>query len=204
MLHNSKDESVCRCPWCGKEINFLERKVYTSKQCPHCNKIHRQYFFNKQFWMVELPLIVSMSVLIFLKLFLTIIPMIIILYGFVKIPKPLIRYELEPDNSMKKHFIAKITFHKHISYTDKLKSCFVEKIVYPICFVDENDTPISHMVCVCVDSYKRKTKTAELSFLPLGEKFDDVESGLKFYIFDKGEKIGEGKVIQLYNQGKTA
>lgn len=68
-------------------------------------------------------------------------------------------------------------------------------VLFPICFVDENDIPTSQVGVVrFVKRYGLFWKGAEVFLITDFIKPEAIEEGQKFYIFNEKKRIGEGIV----------
>jgi len=68
------------------------------------------------------------------------------------------------------------------------------KEIFPICFVDECDKPISPMICVSVEEIKwdKRNCNCTIYFLKYGNADREYENGTKFYVFYDEQRIGSG------------
>lgn len=197
MYLNKKNTNTDRCPWCG-EIN---NNIFRFARCRECNKKYYYSYYTTSFLLIELPILFLTAIIFVLLLEHLILSILTFVIGFAFLylspTHPLLKRSNNKQELIKQtSFKANISFYKELNYRVKINSIFLKDRIYPICFVNDDDEPISQTVCVCVENYNRKAKTAELSFLPLGNKLDRDICDLKFYIFDIGKKIGEGKCIE--------
>ncbi len=176
-----------RCPWCGEIIKgrFFQRGHY---HCPNCGNYSRIY---RSGWIYGLGAIVGFAFIIFLKYVLAIYSVLIFwtIYSIICVVLPL---EMET-----KHFIprkksdARFTLIKDFSLV-KRKLLFSEKQLFPICFVDINDKPISHTLCISVEDVKfisSESFDANIKFIPISNFNVDFHKGDKFYLFHDSERI---------------
>ena len=176
-----------RCPWCGEIIKgrFFQRGHY---HCPHCGNYSKIY---RSGWIYGLGAIVGFAFIIFLKYVLAIYSVLIFwtIYSIICIALPL---EMET-----KHFIprkkgtANFTFIKDFSLI-KRKILFSEKRIFPICFVDINDKPISHTFCISIEDVKfisSESFDANIKFIPISDRNIDFNKGERFYMFYNNEKV---------------
>ena len=168
-----------RCPWCGEIIKgrFFQRGHY---HCPHCGNYSKIY---RSGWIYGLGAIVGFAFIIFLKYVLAIYSIFIFwtIYSIICIALPL---EMET-----KHFIprkkgtANFTLIKDFSLI-KRKILFSEKRIFPICFVDINDKPISHTFFISSESFDANIKS-----IPISDRNIDFNKGERFYMFYNNEKV---------------
>ena len=176
-----------RCPWCGEIIKgrFFQRGHY---HCPHCGNYSKIY---RSGWIYGLGAIVGFAFIIFLKYVLAIYSVLIFwtIYSIICIALPL---EMET-----KHFIprkkgtANFTLIKGFSLI-KRKILFSEKRIFPICFVDINDKPISHTFCISIEDVKfisSESFDANIKFIPISNFNVNFHKGEKFYLFHDSERI---------------
>ena len=170
-----------RCPWCGEIIKgrFFQRGHY---HCPHCGNYSKIY---RSGWIYGLGAIVGFAFIIFLKYVLAIYSVLIFwtIYSIICIALPL---EMET-----KHFIprkkgtANFTLIKDFSLI-KRKILFSEKRIFPICFVDINDKPISHTFCISIEDVKfisSESFDANIKSIPISDRNIDFNKGERFYMF---------------------
>lgn len=71
-------------------------------------------------------------------------------------------------------------------------------MIFPVCFVDEQDKPVTHTGCVRLcKKYFVLFQGAKLRLVTEVIDAGKVREGMKFYIFNKGERIGEG-IVEKY------
>lgn len=176
-----------RCPWCGEIIKgrFFQRGRY---HCPNCGNYSKIY---RSGWVYGIGAIVGVGLIIFLKYMFAIYSLLIFwtIYSVICTALPL---EMET-----KHFIprkksdARFTLIKDFSLV-KRKLLFSEKQLFPICFVDINDKPISHTLCISVEDVKfisSESFDANIKFIPISNFNVDFNKGEKFYLFYDSERI---------------
>lgn len=176
-----------RCPWCGEIIKgrFFQRGHY---HCPNCGNYSKIYKYG---WIYGLGAIVGLAFIIFLKYVFAIYSIFIfwIIYSIICIALPL---EMET-----KHFIprkkgtANFTLIKDFSLI-KRKILFSEKRIFPICFVDINDKPISHTFCFSIEDVKfisSESFDANIKSIPISDRDIDFNKGERFYMFYNNEKV---------------
>ncbi|MEE0600355.1 MAG: hypothetical protein UCO74_04365, partial [Ruminococcus sp.] len=69
---------------------------------------------------------------------------------------------------------------------------FSEKRIFPICFVDINDKPISHTFCVSIEDVKfisSESFDANIKSIPISDRNIDFNKGERFYMFYNNEKV---------------
>ena len=172
-----------RCPWCGEIIKgrFFQRGHY---HCPHCGNYSKIY---RSGWIYGLGAIVGFAFIIFLKYVLGIYSVLIFwtIYSIICIALPL---EMET-----KHFIprkkgtANFTLIKYFSLIER-KILFSEKRIFPICFVDINDKPISHTLCISVEDVKfisSESFDANIKSIPISDRNIDFKKDFICFIIMK-------------------
>lgn len=198
-----------RCPWCGEVVEDIRSKKYNIKECGGCG--HEYTYHNDGalskisdflgiFWIVIAAL--SMSNIL-----------IAIIYGILFVLAKLficknITYERYDDSDIKydiKKHKAKFTFDQNnVSSWDYIKTRIFlsEKSIVPICFADENNYPLSHVICICMEGTRIISKTKYeciFSFLPQSDVSYDVSKTRDFYLFDGNRKrVGKGSIIPEY------
>lgn len=176
-----------RCPWCGEIIKgrFFQRGRY---HCPSCGNYSKIYRYG---WVYGLGAVVGLGFLVLMKYVFPIYNVFLFwtVYSVICIALP-----LEMDT---KHFVprkkgdARFTLIKDFSLF-KRKILFSEKQLFPICFVDANDKPISHTLCISVEDVKFLSSgsfDANIKFIPISDFNADFHRGEKFYLFYNSEKI---------------
>lgn len=206
-MNNNEKYNTHRCPWCGELGKYPERHARHTNpvRCRHCDNEYSIYQINSIFFLFEFtpPFILCWALH---ERFHPVIIVLIFAFWVCILkyyPEKPLRRECDGNSYRKKHpveyskdFKAKIRFHKNkMCFYQKMYCLFPKKHIYPICFIDENNTPVSSTVCVLFEKYNRFKKKGTLSYLPLGEKFENVEKGMKFYIFDDKKIIGEGVTL---------
>ena len=69
---------------------------------------------------------------------------------------------------------------------------FSEKRIFPICFVDINDKPISHTFCISIEDVKfisSESFDANIKSIPISDRNIDFNKGERFYMFYNNEKV---------------
>lgn len=179
-----------RCPWCGEIIKgrFFQRGHYHCTHCGNYSKIYRSG------WIYGLGAVFGLGVIILMKYVFSIYSLILFwtIYSITCIALPL--------EMASKHFVprkksnVKITVMKKIPLI-KRRLLFSEKKLFPICFIDDNNNPISHTLCISVEDVKfisSNNLCANIKFIPLSDFNADFHKGTKFYLFHDGEKVGCG------------
>lgn len=95
------------------------------------------------------------------------------------------------------HFIpqkkskAKFELLHDISFL-KRHILFSENQMFTICFVNSENIPISHMLCISIEDVKfnsSKLFNAGIKFIPISDHNVDFHKDDKFYMFYNSEKI---------------
>lgn len=195
-----------RCPWCGEIIN-RKKSYFNTNRCDNCGNNYKAYRKS-----IRYLVLFSISVILLIATFIMELPICSFAFLAVMGINELI-ISLCPYVKDSEHYIVQKRQYATISIYDKVISkirfsrlLIVENQILTICFVSENNTPLSNMICVSLENIKWKQKSRNLTcvfaYLPLG-KLDRVYSELtKFYIFFNNEKIGEGnlgKILSGFN-----
>ncbi|MDF2612118.1 MAG: hypothetical protein K0R92_3592 [Lachnospiraceae bacterium] len=196
-----------RCPWCGYEEKWYEFGfAFTgSGQIARCKSCKKTYRKKKSHWLFII------NFLIFLISYFTFdgsldnsifmgTSIALLFFTFVKLP-----FIKENEGPWYKSVetnekTAKVRI-KWFSYKQRgLIFCNYRVwngYILPICFVDLQNNPISHMWCIKIDKIKRKGKTAnaDMNYI-LSEAPDGLlVTGNQFLIFHKKHNIGRGEII---------
>lgn len=181
-----------RCPWCGEIVpeKFFPFAGYVCPSCGNRSKLHLfggVYLF---LFSIGILLLIALDHFFSIKS----VWLIVILFAFTALTLP-----LETDS---RHFVpqkkSKAEFTLlHDMFVLKKKIVFSEKRIFPICFVDDNDVPISHMICCSFEDTKFSEKnraTASVKFVPLSDHKVDFPSGTKFFLFIEETRAAEGRL----------
>ena len=99
-----------------------------------------------------------------------------------------------------KHFVPRrkaaisVTLLREYSFFKK-RYIFSENRIFVICIVDDNEVPISHMLCVSTEDVKfisQKMFESNMFFIPMMTNNAEFSKGTKFYVFDEKDKIAYG------------
>lgn len=203
-----------RCPWCGEIYNYSgfsspRSKIVICEKCKKygCHSLGRLRLISIFFNIVALICLFSMFIL-YKKIDLKII-IFFCIYSYTHssalsclYSEPYERYSLGKWNKnlysypFPKVALANITWESfRITNISWLKWKVVEKTILPVCFIDDENMPISLTYCIVVESSKvLKKNHSQLEFHFLLEEAPEelLEAGKRFYIFNERIKIGEG------------
>lgn len=202
-----KKNNIKRCPWCGSKVDKLGLKNQTIKKCLKCN--HKYTYGDtgfgdsngKKYIRLALRLIafICLTLSVFNPIFYVLMLILTALsfaIGYDELNYT--RYD-DSERFTYKKYIAEIRFNS--DYTKKeIKLLLSNDNIFPICFVDNNQQPISNDICISVEDAKKTHDNLfefTLSFLPLSEvKYSINEFNVKFICYDNGIIVGEGKVLK--------
>ena len=195
-----------RCPWCGEVYQKMKKEhiprssnMYYCEKCGHLGK-----------WKIPSRFVIA---LIGILLFVTIIfdasnRYLIIasfwglswlfIIGGVLYP-PVYRYtRFEEEKPPREISLCEAKIHWYSSKEGGIwlsRIRLISGVLFPICFVDENDIPTSQVGVVrLVKRYGLFWKGAEVFLITDFIKPEAIEEGQKFYIFNEKKRIGEGIV----------
>ncbi len=209
-----------RCPWCGELISFDET-VLTShglnKNIWNCKSCNRLITFR-----VTFVCILSIFMGILLSLF-SLHSFFFIAISFISISyikSPYIKYEGYTDLSIIRRKKEDVSSEPMNWYTDyynlKKEGPFIpvyirwyafkegglwfprlriwNGYIFPVCVIDEQDTPASHMYCARITQIKfyEGGIKASLQYLDPEAPLDILKLHKKFYLFNANKKIGVG------------
>lgn len=198
-----------RCPWCGARYDeepehpheFVKGNFLGAygEFCWNCGKWARYHIFS----MGLLVLFVLVPTLLSLP-----IPRAVAFWSAVIVSIPFFHrtlYYREPDYG--KYLTPderKLCTARFRWYSVKeggiglLRLRIYNHIIFPICFVDRHDRPITHTGCVRLcKKYFFLFQGAKLRLITDAIDAKKVGEGMRFYIFNQGERIGEG-VVEKY------
>ncbi|MCM1227342.1 MAG: hypothetical protein NC320_07960 [Clostridium sp.] len=199
-----------RCPWCGEIVKKIICNKYGIKTCGNCgNKyiahngtVSKIFVLFSVFWGIIAVLSINHISIAFI-------------YGFFYIcicvlSEKIITYERYNDDSIRfsiKKYSAKITFEHDDKFSTeyiKARIFLSDKAVIPICFADENDKPLSHVICINMEDTRRISYTeyeCVFSFLPNSHVNCYAYKTCDFYLFDGDRKrIAKGRILDEYNR----
>ena len=202
-------KKIYRCPWCGESTKSNKKGSYIyGMKCNSCNNKFVVYRKNIKYILLlfAVVLLIILSIIFDMPYFsffsiaaLFVNELILSICPYVK--------ESEHHVIQKRQYAKINLYNKAISHISFPKLEIVENQIFTLCFVDENDTPISHMICAAAESikwYKKQRKCkCILAFLPLGKLDEPYPADTKFYIFYNDKKIGEGitgKILESMNE----
>ncbi len=189
-----------RCPWCGEYVKSPGDRYFKVKKCPYCNNKYTNYtksFVNTVFINPYLAVVISISFLAIFGL-ISMVPYFVIMgvllvVGFFL---PSMPFEKESNDYVDElQNKAEIIFYSAAESGLKYIRIIVKnKEVFPICFVDENNKPLSPMIYVSTEDIKWQERECNctMNFLQYGNIDKEYRPGTRFYIFYNNKKIGEG------------
>ena len=202
---------IHRCPWCGADRCFGTAVPFTRYyyiKCSKCGQTYvpdRRHFSFFVYLLLILIVMFSFSIMNMPMICITIISSLVVIF-FVGDNCPYIK-ESNKFVTQKRQFAELNIYAREISHIYFHKYNIVENQIFTLCFIDENDPPISHMICAATESikwYKKQSKCkCILAFLPLGKLEEPYPADTKFYMFYNDKKIGEGitgKVLEGMNE----
>ena len=209
-----------RCPWCGEEYDTelcdTAKTDDTILFCDKCAKYGKQNYK----WKMRILIVVWLCFLVFATshnkapvgfyyMIAVVLPTMVIHMIIAALYKntPVYRYHMEYKNIFHNEFLlchANIEWYSlHKGGIGFPKFRIWNGMTFPVCFVDDNDIPVSQVGVVrFVKRYGLFWKGAELLLITDFIKEDEVKEGQKFYIFSARERIGEGVVT--YNGNGVA
>lgn len=188
------NDNVHRCPWCGNFVsiknigNFITKENCCSFCNHHCNrKISKYTFF---LILIGCLIIISFSIRAYIVLpFMFLIECILahfnLVGSFVKSIK-----------SLEKPFPTKGYKVKITLFPNQLKRQLLNDMVIPIVFINKVGNPMSSICCVRIENGKwtKEFLECDLKLLEFGEV--PQEETNKIYLYNKGEIIASGTIIQ--------
>lgn len=179
-----------RCPWCGEELDIHPGRKY---YCHKCNNESRACLYGWVYLVGAVLVFISFIALHrYFKLSFALGMMI--WYGFIGLVLPL---EIDSKKYVpRKEAQVSVKLLREYNFI-KRRYIFSENQMFVICFFDENETPVSHMLCVSLEDVKfgsAKEFTSSIKFVPLSDNNVDFAKGTMFYIFDGKEKIAVGEL----------
>lgn len=197
-----------RCPWCGVPYDEIPEQPHDylkengfgidGKPCKSCGKWGRYYpdmgtivFF--AFYMILLPLH---------------IPSIVSIFGFLIISLLFVGktpYYRHPDFGKyltpEEPKLCTVTIHWYSLHDGGIgfpRFRIYNHIIFPICFVNRNDQPVTHTGCVRLcKRWFIFFKGARLRLITDRIDPHKIREGMKFYIFNQGIRMGEG-IVKTY------
>lgn len=180
---------IKKCPWCGNDIP-VNMGTFGEYSCEHCKK---KSYVKRDGWSYWLPALVSLIFFLALRSIFA-VPSLILIYLaglFNSYYAPLKRsfQKYVPVKSAAATFELK---EKTSFFSKKLK--LVEDSVFFICFKDENNKPISHMLAISIDDIKisKQKITCTLNFMPECEFNTYFFADTLFNLYDDKALIAEG------------
>ena len=196
-----------RCPWCGEVYSKSEKKyLLGSSHLFYCEKCERTGSRKIPFRTTFMIIIASL-LRVFLdefgiesRIFISAVYWIVVLAGiYLSVNTPYYRYtRLEEGKPPREKSLCEAAIHWYSAKKSGLyfpRIRIISGMTFPVCFVDDNDTPVSQVGVVrFVKRYGLFWKGAELLMITDFIKENEVKKGQKFYIFNARERIGEGIV----------
>ncbi|WP_044976124.1 hypothetical protein [Ruminococcus sp. HUN007] len=186
-----------KCPWCGNDVFMLSTYSSTKKKCDCCG--HNYTYCDDSKACKAQKLSVGLMILCMFVVPFNFLPFIVVFFlSFYVSCYLFIPYERmdDTDKFMIKKYVSIITMYDIIKINPRKILSYYN--IVPICFIKDNDIPISNDICILIESSKKigpNEYECIFSFLPLSSvKFDIKEPNTKFIVFDNHEKVGEGIV----------
>lgn len=185
-----KYDNKHRCPWCGNKLpDFLNENT-----CPKCKHTVKIFSHTKTYIGLIIGFSIIFFVLFILELFLPCCIFfemgIILLVAIYKLSIP---YRIDDGTKISKQ---KAMIH---IYPNKQSDILFPRLIirknkiFTLCFVRDDNTPISQIICVFLEDIKIHHRDLDLtlSYLPFGKLDNKYCSDSKFYIFLRENKIGK-------------
>ncbi len=196
-----------RCPWCGERYDTRkgnkkpEEKDFNidrfARYCHVCGKWGKEYTFT-----FNVLVVIAISIVVFLLIenttaeFLVLLPFYLLLVGNQPV------YRQKYDGTVLTPEEETLCYVNVRWYTLKEGGVGIPRLrignhrIMPICFVDKNDNPLTQVGCVRLCKryflFYQNMKIRQITDVIEKER---IHKGDKFYIFNGGEKIGEGIVV---------
>lgn len=207
-----KLSSERRCPWCGEVVDNIRNDMerYHTKECACCGKKYSFYYKNNIFLFSDIIfvlLIIGIAFTMIKKWFPIILCLIFVIVEILL--QSMNPYEMYDDEGIPimKRYKAIFNFNsENFSAVEllKIRLFLMEKSIIPICFADETDNPLSHVICISVESARKISKTKYeciFSFLPLSPFSYDASKTRDFYLFDGDRKrVAKGRMTAEYSK----
>ncbi len=187
-----------KCPWCGNDVFMLSIYSSTKDKCDNCGHYYTYCSDSKASKVQKLSfalLILCMFIVPF-----NCLPFIVVLFLlFYVICYLFIPYERMDDTNkfMIKKYVSVITMYDNVKINPRKILSYYN--IVPVCFIDDNDIPVSNDVCILIENSKKNSHDeyeCTFSFLPSSNvKYDIKKTNIKFIIFDDRVKVGEGIVV---------
>jgi len=192
-----------RCPWCGNVLkhdsNSFKIDRYAIK-CLICHNWSRPRMNIFLFVLVLLLLIISLlwDYLNFPIICFLIVSLAILLYIY-KLPYKRISNGKWDKRIEEDVFIggAQIKWYsKQEGGLILAKYRILNHYIMPICFYDDEKNPVTHTLCVRLESISR-VKRGEYNVFALADSvnIDAINDNKNFYVFNKKKIIAEGKLL---------
>ncbi len=189
---------IKRCPWCGEDARNNSRgfAVY-GKKCMSCGNEFISYRKNPLYIFLSVLTILFFIVYFILDAYFVNLPDLVFLpfisLGLAELLLTICPYIKQTNHYVnQKRQVAAISFYPEFHKQARL---FVtENQIFTLCFVGENDIPISKMICAATESVKYKKNECKciLAFLPLGNLDKIYSTGTKFYFYFNNKVVGSG------------
>lgn len=198
-----------RCPWCGTPYDAVPEHPHDFVKgngvgvyghfCTSCGKWGRYYFCSMgiiMFFAFEMILL-SLPIPRIISLFIS------FMIGLIFIGKT--PYYRHPDYGKyltpEEPKLCTITIHWYSLRDGGIgfpRFRIYNHMIFPICFVDQNDQPVTQTGCVRLcKKWFILFKGARLRLITDVIDAHKIQEGMKFYIFNQGARMGEG-VVKTY------
>lgn len=197
---------IHRCPWCGIEIVKEKKEIYKNafkaELCPDCNRYYQKS---------GIVLTAAFSLAAFFLSFgiwgfwgFLIGPLLLILIFIFAVPAAPYQKDQSEAEFEEENYQANAKIDWYPQSLGGIKAPFLalqNGEIFPICFVDSNDRPVSEMLCAAFTKMKWNSGEFSANITLLSSEKEDFlsQSGAPFYVFYQRRKIGAG-VITSYKK----
>lgn len=198
-----------RCPYCGEELsnaqNILSRILTKfSFTCPHCKQKYRLHY--PKVLLLSIPfgiyalLRYNTNVLQNTFINIGILVVTIILVCVMTLFIPLQKYKFGDINtSYEAECVALCSVEWNRNYNILRYILVYSGCILPICFVNKNNVPMSHMWCAVFKKVRHygKKSTCKMEFVLDKAPRDLLQVDNRFYIFYNNKAIGTGMIKKV-------
>lgn len=205
-----------RCPWCGEVLkfsqNYIEKKSEKFDMCAYCKNYIRLYrYSSEQFIGVFMFGILSYFVYqLSAGWMIMLLSLLSLLFLFYASSMTYIRglnpngYGIEPPEE---EILGRADIRWYSANEGGIGFPYLRitnNTIFPVCFVDANGVPVSQTICVRLQKrfvyFWRRTRVCLINediWKKDSEGKFPWEKSEKFLIFNRGQKIGEGKIRKI-------
>ncbi len=179
-----------RCPWCGENIEsngFNSMLEYRCKCCGKKSVVKRSlmiYVIPASFAFVLILLTRSPYSAI------SLLPLVASTYfGSILAPLERVTKKFVPVKTAE----CSAELSEKWNIIKKRTTLFEDKILF-ICFINDEEQPISHSYAVSIDelSFGKESFAFRISFMPKSKGITDFPAGTGFLLFEENNKIAKG------------